>query len=86
MLYCHRVDISEGIDIKKSSTSKGCDIFHYLCFLNKCFKFQPHFYNRCHDLLMMSTNLSNSYILNNKNGYYRCIINGISKSEALKLL
>ena len=85
MLYCHRVDISEGIDIKKSNASKGCDIFHYWCFLNKCFKFQPHFCNRCHDLLM-STNLSNSYILNNKNGYYRCIINGISKSEALKLL
>ena len=31
-------------------------------------------------------NLSNIYILNIKNAHYCCIINGISKLEAMKLL
>ena len=34
------------------------DIFHYWYFLNYSFKFQPNVCNRCHDLLMMSINLS----------------------------
>ena len=50
------------------------------------FKFQPYVCNRCHDLLMMSMNLSNIYILNIENADYCCIINGISKSKAIKLL
>ena len=39
-----------------------------------------------HDLLMMSMNLSNIYILNIKNVDYCCIFNVISNSEATKLL
>ena len=35
---------------------------------------------------MMSMNLNNIYILNNKSADYRCIISGISKNEAIKLL
>ena len=42
--------------------------------------------NRCHDLLMMSINLSDVYILNIKNAYYCCISSGISKSEAMILM
>ena len=34
----------------------------------------------------MSMNLKNICILNNKNGYYCCITNGISKSEVIELL
>ena len=29
MLYFDRVDVSQKIDINKSSESKECDIFHY---------------------------------------------------------
>ena len=35
---------------------------------------------------MISTNLSNIVILNIKNADYCCIINGITKSDALNLL
>ena len=35
---------------------------------------------------MMSMNLNDICILNIKNADYRCIIGGISKSEAIKLL
>ena len=40
MLYYDRTDVSEGIDINKTSTSKESDICHYRYFLNKGFKFQ----------------------------------------------
>ena len=62
------------------------DICHYWYFLSKGFKFQWYACNRFHDLWMMSMNLNNIYILNNKSADYRCIISGISKNEAIKLL
>ena len=86
MLYFDKIDVSEGIDVNKTSASKECSICHCWYFLNKGFKFQPYVCNRCHDLLMMSMNLSNIYILNIKNVDYRCIISGINKSEAINLL
>ena len=39
-----------------------------------------------HDLLMISMNLNDIAILKIKNADYRCIVSGISKSEAIKLL
>ena len=86
MQYFDRIDVSEGIDVNKTSVSKECDICHYWYFLNKEFKFQPDVCNRYHDLLMVSIDLSDISILNIKGSNYRCIINGISKSEAIKLL
>ena len=64
MLYFDRIDISEGIDVNKTSASKECNICHYCYILNYSFKFQPNVYNRCHDLVMMPINLSNIAILN----------------------
>ena len=86
MLYFDRNDASEGIDVNKTSKSKECNICHYWYCLNKGFKFQPYVCNRCHNLLMMSVNLSNIAILKMKNAVYHCVITGISKSEAIKLL
>ena len=63
MLYYDRTDISEEIDINKASASKECDICHYCYFLNKGFQFQPYVCNGCHELLMMSMNLSDIAIL-----------------------
>ena len=57
MLYYDRIDVSEGIDINKTSVSKECDIFHYWYFLDKGFKFQRYMCIRCHDVLMMSISL-----------------------------
>ena len=85
MLYYDRTDVSEGIDVNKTSASKECDICHYCYFLNYSFKFQPNVRSRCHDLLMMSINLNDIAILNIKGSDYRCIIILISKNEAIKL-
>ena len=35
MLYYDRIDVSEGIDVNKTSESKKCNICHYWYFLNK---------------------------------------------------
>ena len=63
MLYYDRTDVSEGIDVNKTSASKECDVCHYWYFSNYSFKAQPNVCNRCHDLLMMSMNLSDIAIL-----------------------
>ena len=86
MLYYDRFDISEGINYNKTSASKECNIFHYWYFLNYNFKFQSNVCNRCHDLLMMSINLSGIGILNIKGSYFCCIISLISKNDATDLL
>ena len=54
MLYYNRIEVSEGIDVNKTSESKECDVCHYWYFLNKSFKCQPNVCNGCHDLLMKS--------------------------------
>ena len=61
-------------------------ICHYWYFLNHSFKFQPNVHNRCHNLIMMSMNLSDIAILNIKGSDYRCIITLIRKNQAIDLL
>ena len=86
MLHFDRIDVSEGIDVNKTSKSRECDVCQYCHFLNKGFKIQSNVCNRCHDLLMMSMKLSEVAILNIKSAGYCCIINGISKDEATNLM
>ena len=64
MLYYDRNDFSEGIDVNKTGVSKECIICRYWHFLDKKCKCQPHVCNACHDVLMMSINLSDIAILN----------------------
>ena len=86
VLYYDRIDFSEGTDFDKTSESNKCDIYLYWYFLDKDFKFQSYACNRSYDLSMMSMNLSDTDILSIKGAKYRCIISGISKSEAIKLM
>ena len=86
MVYYDRIDVSEGININKTSASKECDVCHYWYSLNCCFTFQPNVCNNYHDSLMMSVNLSDITILNIKSSDYCCIISLSSKNEAIKLL
>ena len=70
MLYYDRIDVFEEIDVNKTSASREWDICRYWYFLNYSFKFQPNVCNRYHDLLMMSVNLSDIVILNNRGADY----------------
>ena len=83
MIYFDRINVSERTDINSTSASKMFDICHYWYFLNKGFMFQSNFYNRCHDLLIISMNLSVIANLNIKGSDYRSIISRIRKNEAI---
>ena len=84
MLYYDRNDISEGVAITKSSNCKECVI----CldwFFNHGFEFQDSVCNGCHDLTMLSVNISSIAINTVKNVDYRCIIHNNSKPQAINL-
>ena len=51
MLEYDKIDISEGIDMNKTSASKECDIYHYWHFSDKNFSYEPYICNGCHDLI-----------------------------------
>ena len=85
MLYYERINISEGIDLVKSNRSKECMICHYF-FFNHGFKFKDYVCNGCHDLTMISVNISDIAIITVKNVNYCCIIHNLSKSETINLL
>ena len=48
MLYYNRIDVSEGIDVNKTSASKEGIICHYWYILDKWFKFQQDVCNAYH--------------------------------------
>ena len=87
MLEYDRIDISEGIDVKKTNASKECDIRHYWYFKDIGFKCEPYLCNGCHglmkkclqnSLLYMSKDdaisIMNNSNLNNKMGVLYFII------------
>ena len=51
MLEYDRIDILEGIDIKKTNTSKECKICHYWYIKDIGLKYEPHLCNGCHGLI-----------------------------------
>ena len=56
------------------------------CFFNNGFNFQDSVCNGCHDLTVLSVNISEIAVITIKNVDYQCIIRNISKSEAINLL
>ena len=60
-------------------------IFRYW-FSNHGFNFQDYVCNDCHDLTILSVNISDIAIITFKNVGYRCIVHNITKFEAINLL
>ena len=86
MLQYQKIDVSERIDINKTSASNECELFHYWFFKDIGFKFEEHVCNKCHDLLMIAYSLKGIVTLNEKGANFRFILMGIGKSEGLKRL
>ena len=86
MLQYQKIVVSEGIDVNKTGASKECELCHYWFFKDVGFKFEEHVCNGCHDLLTMAHSLKNIAILTAKGATFRCLLIGISKTEALKKL
>ena len=86
MLRYQKIDVSEGIDVNKTSASKECELCHYWFFKDVGFKFEDHVCNECHDLLTMIYSLKNTAILSTKRATFWCLLMGTSRNEALKKL
>ena len=86
MLQYEKIDISEGININKTSALKECELCHYWFFKDVGFKFEEHVCNECHDLLTMAYSLENIAILSAKGAKFRCILWDISRNEGLRRL
>ena len=86
MLRYQKIDVSEGIDVNKTSASKECELCHYWLFKDIGFKFEEHVCNKCHDFLTIVYSLKNIAILKEEGVTFRCILMGISKNGGLKRL
>ena len=61
-------------------------LWHYWYFKDVGFRFEPHVYDKCHDVLMTTYELKNIAILNVKSVDFRCILLGLSRDEAVNRL
>ena len=87
MLEYDKIDISEGIDINKTSASNECDICHYWYFLDKNFNYGPYLFNGCHhDLTRKAMNFNDIAIVFIKGNDHRIHIWYISKNDAINIM
>ena len=86
MLQYEKNDVSEGIDVNKTSSSEECELCQYSYFKYVRFKFEEHVCNRCHESLTMDYLLENIAILSAKGATFRCILSGIGRNEGLRRL
>ena len=86
MLEYDRIDISNGIDMSKTSKSRQCDICHYWYFLDKNFNYEPYLCNECHDLMQKAVNFNDVAIVSIKGNDYRIHFWYMSKNYAIALM
>ena len=86
MLEYERIDISEGIDVNKTSASKECDICHYLYFKDVNFKYEPYLSNGCLDLMQKAMSFNNVVIVYVKGSAYRINFWYMSKDDAINIM
>ena len=86
MLEYERIDISEGIDINKTNSSKECKICHHWYFKNLGFKYEPHLCNGCHGLLQKAVSFINIAIVYVKGSAYRTQFWYMSKEDEINIV
>ena len=86
MLEYGRMDISEGVDIKKTNTSKECKICHYSYFKDIGFKYEPYLSNGCHGLMQKAVSFNDAAIVYVKGSAYRIHFWYMSKDDAINIM
>ena len=86
MLEYNKIDISEGNNVNKTNLSKECDIYHYWCFRDIVFKFDPYIWNNCHDLMQKTISFNNIAIVYVKRNAYRIHFWYMSKDDAINIM
>ena len=85
MLEYDRIDISEGIDVNKTSLLRECDICHYWYFKDIGFKNEPYLCNSCHDLIQKAVSFNNVAIIYVKGSGYRIHFWYMSKDDTINI-
>ena len=87
MLKYDRIDISEGIDIKKcKETSKESNLCKFYYFLDKNFNYGPYLCNGCYDMYLKAVSMKNLAIINHNGNHYCVNFMLISKQDAYNLI
>ena len=86
MLEFGRINISEGIDIKKTSASKECKICHYWYVRDIGFTYEPYLWNGCHGLMQKAVSFDNIAIVYVKGNAYRNHFWYMSKNDAINIM
>ena len=86
MLEYNRIDISEGINVNKTSNSRECSFLHYYYFLDINFNYQKYLCDGCHDMSMKTNNIQNLAIVYSDSNAYRINFNFMDLNEATSLL
>ena len=86
MLEYERIDISEGIDVNKTNSSKECDSCHYWYFKDIDFKFEKYLCNGCDDLMQKAMSFNNVAIVYVKENAYRIHFWYMSKDDAINIM
>ena len=72
MLEYDRIDISEGIDIKKcKETSRECSLCKFYYFLDKNFNYGPYLCDGCYNMSIKAVSMQNLTIINHNENHYR---------------
>ena len=86
MLEYDRIDISERIDVNKTSLSKQCDICHHWYFKDISFRYEPHLCNGRNNLIQKARSFNNVAIVCVKGSPYRIHFWYISKDDAINIM
>ena len=87
MLEYDRIDISEGIDIKKcKETSRECSLWKFYYFLDKNFKYESYLCDGCYDMSMKVVSMKNLAIINHNRNHYPVNFAFMSKKDAHNLI
>ena len=87
MLEYNRIDISEGIDIKKyKETSRECSLCKFYHFLDKNVSSGPYLCNGCYDMSLKAISMQNLAIINHDGNHYRVNFAFMRKKDAFNLI
>ena len=86
MLEYDKIDISERIDVNKTSASKEWDICHYWYFKDKGFQCEPYLCNDCHNLMQKAMNFNDVTIVSVTGSDYRIHFWYMSQDNAINVM
>ena len=86
MLEYDRIDVSKGIDVNKTSSSRECSLCHYYYFLDINCNYQKYLCDGCHDMSMKANSMQNVAIVYSDSNAYRINFIFMDLNEATYLL